>query len=311
MFQSLLLSIEVIAIALANIVFAQSSSTSAQSTGYFGYNLTETGDPTAATYDTLDTPANVSLTVPEPDVYLHANVHVGEIDILVANLSAKINLDAQVLQLLQFNAGVDASIKRVFLTIQNVTAEVYLEARLGNVVKMIGDVLDSLDLNPVLATLGQSLDNITDTVGGALGGSGSGGSSGSGSNGTLARRNPGLPQQSFELLQNILYSVNDYTGNKHTNRILAQNGDIVDEFLDNDGRIRGTKVVGNFENDMTFTGHNSSAVKNGQTVNELEYTYTPLPGVLAWAAVFMNAAGSVVATQVLAEGFGGGSSTID
>jgi len=64
-------------------------------------------------------------------------VHVGEIHIEVQNLTAKINLDAQVLQLLSFNAGVDLSIDRVNLLIQNVTAKVLLEARLANLVLMI------------------------------------------------------------------------------------------------------------------------------------------------------------------------------
>lgn len=68
---------------------------------------------------------------------IQASVHVGEINIEVQNLTAKINLDAQVLQLLSFNAGVDLSISRVQLLIQNVTAKVYLEARLANLVLMI------------------------------------------------------------------------------------------------------------------------------------------------------------------------------
>lgn len=318
MLRSLLLFVELTSVLLATYVSAQSSSASSaapQSSGYTGYNLTQTGNPIDATYSTLDTPANVSLSIPDPDVYLHAKVHVEEIDILVANLTAKINLDAQVLNLLKFNAGVDASIKRVFLTIQNVSAEVYLEARLENVVAMIGDVLDSLDLNPVLATLGQSLDNITQTAGGALTGAVGGltgsGSNTTGSNDTLSRRNPGLPQQSFQLVQNILYSVNNYQGDTHTNRILSQNGDIIDESLDNDGRILGQKTVGNYLQEMHFTGHNHTTTRNGEAVDELEYTYTPMPGILAWAAIYLNKAGKVIATQVLAEGFGGGSSSLD
>lgn len=64
--------------ALSHSVLAQSST----STGYVGYRLNETGDGESATYQTLDTPANSSVYIPEPDVYLHADVHVGEIDIL-------------------------------------------------------------------------------------------------------------------------------------------------------------------------------------------------------------------------------------
>ena len=81
---------------VANVVNAQSSTSS----GYTGYSLTFEGDQDSTVYDTASTPANVSTTIPEPDVYLNASVSVGEIDITVSNLTAKINLDVQVLQLL-------------------------------------------------------------------------------------------------------------------------------------------------------------------------------------------------------------------
>jgi len=95
--------------------------------GYSGYKLDvrQDGDPAAVLYETENTKtSNVSALVPEPDVMLNASVHVGEIFIGVDNLTAKINLDAQVLQLLEFNAGVDLSIDKVSLLIQNVTAKV-------------------------------------------------------------------------------------------------------------------------------------------------------------------------------------------
>lgn len=76
----------------------------AQDDGYIGYNLEQRGDPESAVYETLNTPSNVS-DYPPPDVFLNASVEVGEISIEVDNLTAKINLDAQVLQLLDFNAG--------------------------------------------------------------------------------------------------------------------------------------------------------------------------------------------------------------
>lgn len=60
------------------------------------------------------------------------------------NADTDLSPEVQVLQLLNFNAGVDASIDRVKLTIQNVSASVLLEARLGNVVQMVDDVLSSM-----------------------------------------------------------------------------------------------------------------------------------------------------------------------
>ena len=83
---------------MAAVVTAQTSTSDAN--GYTGYSITLEGDQDSTVYDTASTPANVSTTVPEPDVFLNASVSVGEIDITVSNLTAKINLDVQVLQLL-------------------------------------------------------------------------------------------------------------------------------------------------------------------------------------------------------------------
>ncbi|MCJ1244051.1 hypothetical protein MMC30_001248 [Trapelia coarctata] len=277
---------------IASFIRAQSSAGS----GYTGYSLSVEGDPNSVIYSTSSTPGNVDPAVPEPDVFLNATVHVGEIDITVANLTAKINLDAQVLSLLQFNAGVDLSIDRVALLIQNVSAKVLLEARLENLVLMINDTLNSLDLNPVLATLGQSVGSILNTTVGGLTGSNPQGS-------TVSRR-------SYELASNILFSMNDYSGNTHTNRILTQSGSIIDQFLDNHGHVYNQQIVGDYIHDMTFNGYNASVVRNGQVTQELEYVYTPFDGLSVVSAIYLDMSETVVATQVLSESSAGGSSTV-
>lgn len=111
---------------------------SRQEEGYIGYRLDQRGDPESAIYETANTNTDAADTVlpTDPDVYLNASVSVGEIDIEVDNITAVVNLQADVLQLLSFSAGVTASIDRVKLTIQNVSAKVLLEARLENVVTM-------------------------------------------------------------------------------------------------------------------------------------------------------------------------------
>ena len=121
------------------------------------------------------------------------------------------------------------------LLIQNVSAKVLLEARLENVLLMINDTLNSIDLNPIIATLGQDVGELVNTTVSGL----------TSSSSTVARR-------SYELLNNVLYSVNDYSGNRHTNRILAQNGDVVDQFLDNDGNILRQQVVGSYLRDSEW-----------------------------------------------------------
>ncbi|MCJ1240855.1 hypothetical protein MMC14_008859 [Varicellaria rhodocarpa] len=290
-----------LSLSLLTFTTAQSSTSSSTDAAYIGYSLTSTGDPDSAVYDTASTPANVSTTVPEPDVYLNASIHVGEIDLTVSNLTAKINLDAQVLQLLKFNAGVDASIDRVSLLIQNMSANVVLEARLENLVLMIGDILDSLDLNPVLATLGQDVGNIVNTTVGGLTGSTSGSSS------TAPTTTGGLSARSFKLANNILYSINDYSGHTHTNRVLTQRGSIVDELLDNSGDTYKQTSVGDYASDMTFNGYSKDGVVfNGQSVRELEYTYSPYNGLSVVSAIYVDADEKVVGTQVLSESSAGG-----
>lgn len=265
---------------------------------YEGYSLDQNGDPGVAVYDTFSTPSNVSNVLPPPDVFLNASVSVGEISLLVANLSAKINVDAKVLSLLDFNAGVDASIDRVSLFIGNISARVQLQARLGNVVRMINDVLDSIDLNPVLAELGASLGDIVDDVGDVIGG---GGDSGQAST---------LEARSFKLDRNILYSVNNYEGRTHTNRVLARSGAIVDQLLDNAGELADQREVGNFATDMRFTGEEEDVEFEGRPARQRDYVYEPFPGLSVVSAVYVDADGTVLGTQVISESAGGGSSSI-
>lgn len=274
---------------------------------YIGYTRSTEGDQNSVVYDTAGTPYNGSTTVPDPDVFLNASVHVGEIDLTVTNLTAKIDLAAQVLSLLNFNAGVDVSIAEVELLIQNVNAHVLLEARLGNLVNMIDDVMNSLDLNPVLATLGNAITNITNATGSALGGA-LGGLTGGSNGSSVATRS-----LNYNILHNILYSVNNYQGDTHTNRILAQNGDLIDESLDNDGRPTGHKIVGNYATAMTFNGYTKeveTTINGQEATKESEYKYTPLPGVITISMIYQNADGKVVGTRILSEGAAGGSSTV-
>ncbi|KAJ4337479.1 hypothetical protein N0V87_004625 [Didymella glomerata] len=288
------------------------------SDGYTGYkrDIRDDGDPTAVVYETENTTPNVSALAPEPDVMLNASVHVGEIYIGVDNLTAKINLDAQVLSLLSFNAGVDLSVDKVSLTIQNVTAKVYLEARLGNLVTMVSDVLDSIDLNPVIAELGNGLGSIINDTAGLVGNVADGLTGGSGSNSTSGSTGSAVTKRAddlmqFDIINNILYSANDFSGNTHTRRVLAQNGDIVEQKLNNYGSISNQRVVGNYVKNMRFNGFNESVTFKGQEVREEEYVYEPFKGLFSIVGVFKSkSTGEVVGTQLLAEARGGGSATI-
>ncbi|PNS17570.1 hypothetical protein CAC42_8113 [Sphaceloma murrayae] len=290
-----------ILLACLGLVYSQSLTSS---DGYVGYNLEVTGDEGSTGYETANTDTNNSTSFTPPDVFLNATARVGEISIGVQNLSAKINVDAQVLSLLDFSAGVDLSINRVDLLIQNISAKVLLEARLGNLVSMIENVLDSIDLNPLIASLGRTVDTIGDGVGDIVDGALGGGSSGSSSGSNLTARSI------LDEPDNVLYSVNDYSGDTHTNRKLERNGDIVDQFLDNDGRVRSQTRIGSYDTEFTFTGQENEAVVDGQAVTAREYTYSPFLGLNIVSWVYLNADNVVVKAKVVSEGSAGGSSTI-
>ncbi|KAH7302837.1 hypothetical protein B0I35DRAFT_366026 [Stachybotrys elegans] len=273
--------------------------------GYYGYRLTRRGDDESAIYETEGTTSGIPPLNEQPDVYLNASVSVGEISIEVQNITAKINLDAKVLNLLNFNAGVDASIDRVKLGIYNVTAKVELEARLGNILRMVDNVLESIDLNPIIATLGEGVSDIVDGIGDGVGDIIDGGGSGEETE-ALKKRD-----LTFRLENNILYSVHNFEGSAHRNRVLAQDGKLLDIFLNNQGTERRRKEVGFYNRDMTFTGHNKTIpLEDGGVEYELQYVYQPYRGLSAYCNVYTNPNGDVLRTKIVAEAEGGGTATI-
>lgn len=129
--------------------------------------LNQYGDPDSVTYQTANTPKpNNTRHLEAPDVYLNASVSVDVISIEVEDITAKVNLDAKVLGLLKFSAGVDASVDRVKLSIDDVSARVLLEVRPGNMATMVDDVLRSIDLNPLVGNgIGDIVDNAASAIG--------------------------------------------------------------------------------------------------------------------------------------------------
>ena len=82
----------------------------------------------------------------------------------VDNLQADINLNANIAQLVQINAGVQVGIKKVNLTIADVEAELELVVRLGHLVEIVERVFESLDLNPLLINTLNNVTSILDQV---------------------------------------------------------------------------------------------------------------------------------------------------
>ena len=99
----------------------------------------------------------------EPDVLLEVtDLRVDEISLEVEDLTARVSLQAGVLDLLNLHVGVDAALGGLQLTIKGVEAEVLLRARLDNVARIIDRVLTTIDNNP--AIVGQ----LTEPVGQAV-----------------------------------------------------------------------------------------------------------------------------------------------
>lgn len=174
--------------AVVSLLLASCLTAAAENDGYQGYRLNQKGDPESTIYKTANTNTAPAFVLPsDPDVYLNATVDVRSIHVDVRNIVAKVNLDAKVMDLLEFSAGVDASIDRVELRIDDVYAQAELEARLGNVVRMVDDVLGSIDLNPILASVGQNVKKVVGGATGVVGGTAQGLLGGEGGKPTVLR----------------------------------------------------------------------------------------------------------------------------
>ena len=109
---------------------------------------------------------------PEYDVVLDIpNVCVERIFLKVDSLTAKLNLHAQISNLVKVDAGADVLIGNVDLTIQDVRARALLLVDLDDVVHIVDQTLTFIDNHPeIIDQLGSTLQNTVGTVGSAVGG---------------------------------------------------------------------------------------------------------------------------------------------
>ena len=111
-----------------------------------------------------------SRTYPEFDVVLDIpNLCVERIFLKVDTVSAKINLNAQVANLVTVRAGADVLIGNVDLTIQDVRARALLLVDLDDVVHIVDQTLTFVDNHPeIIQQLGSTLQNTGAAVGGLV-----------------------------------------------------------------------------------------------------------------------------------------------
>lgn len=213
----------------------------------------------------------------------------------VDNLSAEINLAAEVASIVTINAGVQVGIEKVNITISDVEAELELIIRLGNckfkhitppplqlrprsdsfpplsrkiVVDIVNRTLSSLDLNPTLINL---LNTITDVVTEVVG-----------------------------AVDGLLGSIT--SGDSTLNYIVDNLGNIVQEVVGDAGSTVST-IVGNYLNNMTLVGDVESLA--GGLVQKT-YSYAPLNALVD---IVFNALGQVVQATVVKSTSGSTSTT--
>jgi hypothetical protein len=109
---------------------------------------------------------------PEYDVVLDVpNLCVNRIFLKVDSVTATINLNARVANLVRVNAGAEVVIGRVDLTIEGVRAQALLLVDLDDVYYIVDNTLTFIDNHPeVVRQLGSTLQTTVGAVGGLVGG---------------------------------------------------------------------------------------------------------------------------------------------
>jgi hypothetical protein len=113
---------------------------------------------------------NRSHEFPEYDVVLDVpNLCVNRIFLKVDSLTAKLNLNARVSNLVRIDAGADVLIGNVDLTVQGVRAQALLLVDLDDVVYIVDQTLTFVDNHPeIVQQLGSTLQNTVGSVGGLV-----------------------------------------------------------------------------------------------------------------------------------------------
>lgn len=176
----------------------------------------------------------------QPDVLLDIpNLSVESITLEVDNLQANISLDARLASLLKLTAGADVSIDKVKLDIKGVKAQATLIVRLDNVRAIIERTLQTLDNNPqIIEQLTGTVDNAVGVTGGIVNNTVS----------TVGNLTQGLLKSGtvLDLAQSGLSTVNQ-TVNSAGNtvrRLRASDGGLYEVVTDTANRILSSRKVG-------------------------------------------------------------------
>jgi len=206
-----------------------------------------------------------------PDVYLAVpNLSVDQILLEVDKLEVRLELDANVINLVSVKAGVDASIGSVKLDIRGVEAEAYLTVRLDNVARILDRTLTTIDNNPqIIEKLLDTVDRTVSTVGNVA---------------NTALQPGGVLSQTVNTLGQTVERTLDTTGN------------IVERTLDTAGKVVNQKSVGRLL-DLPVVKQSTNAA--GQVVKQVRDTSG------AVIEMTLDTAGKVVSSRVISQATGG------
>lgn len=202
---------------------------------------------------------------PNYDIVLEVpELSVDSIGLNVEQLRAHLALDANAMNLVALNAGVDVNIDQVQLDITGVFAEAYLYVDLDNVTRIVARVVRTLDTNPqILTQLLSTVDTTVNVVGGAANQLLQPGGVGSQVVGAVGQTLGNVTQPGGLLSQTV------NTLGQTVQRTLSTTGDIVERTLDTAGNVIGSRSVGNLLNLQNLQVLRETTNAAGQVVRQV------------------------------------------
>jgi hypothetical protein len=191
-------------------------------------------------------------------------VHVESVVLDVRDLHAHVSLDARVGNLVKLIAGADAGIDKVRLEINGVDAEVYLVVRLDKVADMVERTLATIDKNPeMISRVLTTVDRTVQTVGSVA---------------NTALQPGGVLTQTVNTLGQTVVRTVDTAGN------------LVEKTTDTAGKLVGEKNLGRVL-DLPVVNETTNAA--GQVVRQLRDTTGAI------IEVTLDSAGKIVSSKVV------------
>jgi hypothetical protein len=128
--------------------------------------ITQTKRPSSSCFSILSASLSQTSTTPIPaDVFLNVpKLHVGSLSMDVENLKADMNLNANIGQVIEINAGVQISVRKVNLTLNDLDTQLQLIVRMEHLADIVNRVFNSIDLNPMIMNAANNITSVFNKV---------------------------------------------------------------------------------------------------------------------------------------------------